>query len=203
MTCPTLAGFEEAFDGSRVGRAVGRVKGTGRHQLNQVIHGNQWQPVLGATGHCRQFSLHQVADQALLAGLAAQRNANEWLADYGSPLRDQAMILALLEENDLAKGQREERLFTLSDQLAASPYLSTQERNSLFLAGRLGFTKPQANWQVSLTGSGGVRELNNQQSTLELDGKLLSSDLALTNQGEAPVYQQLTVSGYPHVPPAA
>jgi len=143
------------------------------------------------------------ADQALLAGLAAQRNANEWLADYGSPLRDQAMILALLEENDLAKGQREERLFTLSDQLAASPYLSTQERNSLFLAGRLGFAKPETNWQVSLTGSGGVRELNNQQSTLELDGKLLSSDLALSNQGEAPVYQQLTVSGYPQVPPAA
>ena len=48
-----------------------------------------------------------------------------------------------------------------------------------------------------------MRELNNQQSTLELDGKLLSSDLALSNQGEAPVYQQLTVSGYPQVPPAA
>ncbi len=54
--------------------------------------------------------------------------------------------------------------------LAASPYLSTQERNSLFLAGRLGFAKPEANWQVSLTGSGGVHELNNQQSTLALEG---------------------------------
>jgi len=142
------------------------------------------------------------ADQALLAGLAAQRNANEWLADYGSPLRDQAMILALLEENDLAKGKREERLFTLSDQLAASPYLSTQERNSLFLAGRLGFAKPDSNWQVSLTGSGGVQELNNQQPTLALEGKALSSDLSLSNQGETPVYQQLTISGYPQVPPA-
>lgn len=143
------------------------------------------------------------ADQALLAGLAAQRSAKEWLADYGSPLRDQAMILALLEENDLAKGKREERLFTLSDQLAASPYLSTQERNSLFLAGRLGLAQPEANWQVSLTGSGGVRELNNQQSTLQLDDKLLSSDLSLSNQGETPVYQQMTISGYPQVPPAA
>ncbi|MCX4063363.1 alpha-2-macroglobulin [Pseudomonas sp. S1Bt30] len=143
------------------------------------------------------------ADQALLAGLAAQRNTKEWLADYGSPLRDQAMILALLEENDLAKGKREERLFTLSDQLAASPYLSTQERNSLFLAGRLGFAQPEANWQVSLTGSGGEHELNNQQPTLALEGKLLSGDLALSNQGDTPVYQQLTLSGYPQVPPTA
>lgn len=143
------------------------------------------------------------ADQALQAGLATQRNANEWLADYGSPLRDQAMILVLLEENDLAKGKREERLFTLSDQLAASPYLSTQERNSLFLAGRLGFAKPEADWKVLLDGSGGVHELNNQQSTLDLEGKLLSGNLSLTNQSETPVYQQLTVSGYPQVPPTA
>jgi uncharacterized protein YfaS (alpha-2-macroglobulin family) len=139
------------------------------------------------------------ADQALQAGLATQRSAKDWLADYGSPLRDQAMILALLEENDLAKGKREERLFTLSDQLAASPYLSTQERNSLFLAGRLGFAQPEAAWKVLLNGSGGERELNNQQSTLDLEGKLLSGDLSLTNQGDTPVYQQLTISGYPQV----
>ena len=143
------------------------------------------------------------AGQALVAGLAATRKANDWLADYGSPLRDQALILALLQEYDLDKGQREERLFELSDQLAASPYLSTQERNSLFLAGRLGFATPDANWQVTLTGNGGVQTLNNQQSTLELQGKQLSSDLSLSNQGEAPVYQQLTLSGYPQVPPAA
>lgn len=35
------------------------------------------------------------ADQAMLAGLAAGRKGNEWLADYGSPLRDQALITAL------------------------------------------------------------------------------------------------------------
>jgi len=56
------------------------------------------------------------------------------------------MILALLEENDLAKGKREERLFELSDQMAASQWLSTQERNSLFLAGRTLLGKPEANW---------------------------------------------------------
>ncbi|WP_256832203.1 alpha-2-macroglobulin [Pseudomonas sp. Pse1] len=137
------------------------------------------------------------ADQALLAGLASTRQGNDWLADYGSPLRDQAMILALLEENDLAKGKREERLFELSDLLASNPWLSTQERNALFLAGRGLLGKPETAWKVVLDGSGGEYPLSNEQPALALEGQLLSSDMSLRNQGSEPVYQQLTISGYP------
>ncbi|MEG0243434.1 MAG: alpha-2-macroglobulin, partial [Pseudomonas sp.] len=143
------------------------------------------------------------ADQALLAGLAVKRKANEWLADYGSPLRDQAMILALLEENDLAKGKREERLFELSDQMAASPWLSTQERNSLFLAGRGLLGKPETNWTAQLSSGGETRELNNGQSGLKLEGPLLASPLTLRNPGSEPIYQQLSISGYPQHAPVA
>ncbi|MGO4000631.1 alpha-2-macroglobulin family protein [Pseudomonas fluorescens] len=137
------------------------------------------------------------ADQALLAGLASTRQGNDWLADYGSPLRDQAMILALLEENDLAKGKREERLFELSDLLASNPWLSTQERNALFLAGRGLLGKPETAWKVVFDGSGGEYPLSNEQPALALEGQLLSSDMSLRNQGSVPVYQQLTISGYP------
>jgi uncharacterized protein YfaS (alpha-2-macroglobulin family) len=143
------------------------------------------------------------ADQALIAGLAASRNSKDWLADYGSPLRDQALILALLEENDLAKGKREERLFELSDQLAASQYLSTQERNSLFLAGRGLLGKPEANWNAQLSSGDEIRELNNNQPGLKLEGALLASPLSLHNEGTEPVYQQLTISGYPQQAPVA
>ena len=142
------------------------------------------------------------AGQALVAGLAATRKANDWLADYGSPLRDQALILALLQEYDLDKGQREERLFELSDQLAASPYLSTQERNSLFLAGRSLLGKPEANWTAQLSSGTQTRELNNAQPGLKLQGPLLASPLTLSNAGSEPVYQQLTISGYPLQAPA-
>lgn len=141
------------------------------------------------------------AKQALLAGLAASRQPNDWLADYGSPLRDQALILALLEENDLGQGALEERLFELSDQLAASPYLSTQERNALFLAGRGLLGKPEANWSAQLSSGNETRELNNNQPGLKLEGPLLASPLSLRNEGSEPVYQQLTISGYPqHAP---
>ena len=143
------------------------------------------------------------ADQALVAGLAVTRKGDQWLGDYGSPLRDQALILALLEENDLMTGQREQRLFDLSDQLAASPWLSTQERNSLFMAGRDLLGKPQVDWSAQLTSGGQTRELNNRQSGIKLDGVLLNTPLSVRNQGNDTVYQQLTISGYPQQAPVA
>ena len=143
------------------------------------------------------------ADQALVAGLAVTRKGDQWLGDYGSPLRDQALILALLEENDLMTDQREQRLFELSDQLAASPWLSTQERNSLFLAGRDLLGKPEVDWSAQLNSGSQIRELNNRQSGLKLDGPQLSTPLSVRNEGVDTVYQQLTISGYPLQAPAA
>jgi hypothetical protein len=141
------------------------------------------------------------AEQALVAGLAATRKANDWLADYGSPLRDQALIFALLEENNLAADKREERLFELSDQLAATQWLSTQERNSLFLAGRGVLGKPEANWAAQLSSGNQTRELSNHQPGLKLEGATLASPLSLQNTGSTTLYQQLTISGYPQQPP--
>ncbi|WP_219062543.1 alpha-2-macroglobulin [Pseudomonas sp. UMAB-08] len=141
------------------------------------------------------------AEQALIGGLAATRKANDWLADYGSPLRDQALIFALLEENNLAADKREERLFELSDQLAATQWLSTQERNSLFLAGRGVLGKPEANWAAQLSSGTQTLELSNHQPGLKLEGATLASPLSLQNTGSTTLYQQLTISGYPQQPP--
>ncbi|WQG59056.1 alpha-2-macroglobulin [Pseudomonas sp. RTB3] len=141
------------------------------------------------------------AEQALIGGLAATRKPNDWLADYGSPLRDQALIFALLEENNLAADKREERLFELSDQLAATQWLSTQERNSLFLAGRGVLGKPEANWAAHLSSGNQTRELSNHQPGLKLEGATLASPLSLQNTGSTTLYQQLTIYGYPQQPP--
>ena len=83
------------------------------------------------------------ADLALEAGLAVQRDDTFWLGDYGSRLRDQAMILALLEENDLAADRREARLFDLADLLGSDNGLSTQERNALFSPGAACWASPK------------------------------------------------------------
>ena len=147
------------------------------------------------------------ADELLNAGLARGRERNNWLADYGSPLRDQALILALLEEHDLAGNRREERLFNLADEVAGQQWLSTQERNSLYLAGRNLLSKPEPSWSAALQSGSLAFELNNAQPGLKLDGSDLATPLSISNSaskpGDTPLYQQLTLSGYPRQAPAA
>ncbi|WNC09390.1 alpha-2-macroglobulin family protein [Pseudomonas coleopterorum] len=142
------------------------------------------------------------ADQALQAGLAASRSDADWLGDYGSPLRDQALVLALLQENDLSKATLEERLYTLSDLLASSSWLSTQERNALYLAGRTALASPQQPWAAQLQSAGTSHALTDAQPALKLADGALSEPLAVTSQTQQPLYQQLTLSGYPAQPPA-
>jgi uncharacterized protein YfaS (alpha-2-macroglobulin family) len=143
------------------------------------------------------------ADEALAAGLARSRAGDTWLADYGSPLRDQALILALLEEHELAAGSREQRLFALADEVASQQWLSTQERNALYLAGRHLLGKPEPNWRADLRSGAFEFELSNGRPGLKLDGSQLAEPLSISNPGSEALYQQLTLSGYPAKAPAA
>jgi uncharacterized protein YfaS (alpha-2-macroglobulin family) len=142
------------------------------------------------------------ADQALQAGLAAGRNDSDWLGDYGTPLRDQALILALLQENDLSTSTLEERLFTLSDLLAGNGWLSTQERNALYLAGRNALALPEQPWTAQVQSAGVSHLLSDAQPALKLADGALSESLTVTSQAQQPLYQQVTLSGYPVRPPA-
>ena len=143
------------------------------------------------------------AEQALAAGLAHSRDNRRWLGDYGSALRDQALILALLEEHDLAAGSREQRLFALADEVASQQWLSTQERNALYLAGRRLLAKPEPAWTAALNSGAFAFELSDAQPGLKLDGSELAAPLTISNAGDTPLYQQLTLSGYPAKAPAA
>jgi uncharacterized protein YfaS (alpha-2-macroglobulin family) len=143
------------------------------------------------------------ADEALALGLGLGRQRQEWLADYGSPLRDQALIYALLEENDLAASSRDQLLFTLAEERALQTYLSTQERNALFLAGRGLIKTPEKSWNAVLEAGGQVRELSNGHPALKLEGASLSEPLSLSTGFTDKLYQQLTISGYPTSAPAA
>lgn len=143
------------------------------------------------------------AEQALQQGLTLPRIGERWMADYGSPLRDQALILAILEEHDLAAGQREQRLFELADELAGQRWLSTQERNALFLAGRGLLGKPEQPWAAQLASGAFQFELSHQQPGIKLEHAELAEPLTVSNAGSAVLYQQLSVSGYPQQAPQA
>lgn len=67
-------------------------------------------------------------DEAMkLAVATPRRDENRWLGDYGSPLRDDALKLALLEENKLLPEVQNTLLSTLSEETYGQRWLSTQK----------------------------------------------------------------------------
>lgn len=74
-------------------------------------------------------------EEAIALALKTPRNSDEriWLGDYGSSLRDNALMLSLLEENKLLPDEQYTLLNTLSQQAFGERWLSTQESNALFL----------------------------------------------------------------------
>ncbi len=91
------------------------------------------------------------------------------MADYGSDLRDQAQILALLQEYDLAESEQVKRMFALADRLNSRRWLSTQERNALFMAARAQLRTADSNWQAELQSSGQSIPLSADHSLQLLD----------------------------------
>lgn len=70
-----------------------------------------------------------------LALTTPRQDANRWLGDYGSELRDDALKLALLEENKLLPEAQNTLLSHLADEAYGQRWLSTQESNALFWPG--------------------------------------------------------------------
>ncbi|WP_140185039.1 hypothetical protein, partial [Vibrio parahaemolyticus] len=71
----------------------------------------------------------------VIDGLKKQRSRYSYVGDYGSVIRDDAMIVALLNEYNLMPKSRDQKLQVLSNNLISQRYFSTQESNALYLAG--------------------------------------------------------------------
>ncbi|POT60052.1 hypothetical protein C3432_04965 [Citrobacter amalonaticus] len=140
------------------------------------------------------------SEQAIALALKTPRNdERQWMADYGSALRDNALMLSLLEENKQQPDAQNALLNTLSEQAFGQRWLSTQESNALFLAARSLEDLP-GNWQVQTSLS--AQPLSGDKAqTRNLDADELAA-LQVTNNGGQPLWLRLDVSGYPHSVPA-
>lgn len=135
------------------------------------------------------------SQQALTLGLQTKRDDRHiWMADYGSDLRDKAMMLSLLEENKLLPEQQNQLLQALSNLAYSQRWLSTQESNSLFLAGRHWQTA-KGDWQAQTSFSSEPLAAG-QSMTRNLDADRLSA-LQVTNTGTENLYLRLDTVGYP------
>jgi uncharacterized protein YfaS (alpha-2-macroglobulin family) len=139
------------------------------------------------------------SQQALEVALKTPRiESQNWIADYGSQLRDNALMLALLQENKILPDAQNTLLNALSQQAFSQRWLSTQESNALFLAGRSLQTLSGA-WQATTTLAEQPVQSDKPQVT-NVDGDRLAA-LQVTNSGTGPLWVRLDSSGYPQVAP--
>lgn len=139
---------------------------------------------------------------ALATALATKLQSRSYLGDYGSPVRDMALMVHLLMENKLLEKQAVAMSFQLAELIADKQWLSTQERNALFLAG-IALEKNQGPaWQAELLL--GASRLSLQQAS-SYRKTLTAADIQAKTQlrlhSKQPLYASALIRGYSETPP--
>ncbi|ALV91389.1 MULTISPECIES: alpha-2-macroglobulin family protein [Pantoea] len=143
----------------------------------------------------------QRAQLALAQGIGLERKPNSWLGDYGSPVRDRALILSLLTENKLLPDMQGPLLIDLAKAVHGQRWFSTQENNALFLAARTLQQHKGEQWQASLQGRSEPLS-SNQAINMGIDEAQLRQGLSVKSDNASPLYGTLNVVGYPRTAPS-
>ncbi|MEN1940608.1 alpha-2-macroglobulin [Luteimonas sp. MJ246] len=145
--------------------------------------------------------------KALDAAFAWKGERPGWLGDYGTPLRDAALMQALVREHDLATPKRSAGLRTLGLELDARRkarwfYLSTQEQSALARLGRALAGTPGRTFAGTLS-EGRLEEALEpmRRFSRSYGHQALAAGVRLVPEGEAPLYASMDVAGIPRAAP--
>ncbi|WP_373874233.1 alpha-2-macroglobulin family protein [Aeromonas hydrophila] len=162
----------------------------------QADHARSGLPLLHLSLALSAMGDEQNAAKALSRALATERG-DDYLGDYGSPLRDEALELSLLRQHKLAAERWSALSAKVADSLAHRQWLSTQERLALL---RLARFDPAADWQARMTSSLGSGSLSGSAPLQQGAPEALAAS-AITNEGKGSLYVQRTLIGYPEQAP--
>ncbi len=163
----------------------------------QADHARSGLPLLHLSLALSAMGDEQNAAKALSRALATERG-DDYLGDYGSPLRDQALELSLLRQHKLAAERWPALSAKVADTLAHRQWLSTQERLALL---RLARVDPAVDWQARVASSLGSGSLSGSAPLQQGTPESLAAS-AVTNEGKGSLYVQRTLVGYPEQAPA-
>ncbi|WP_429073699.1 alpha-2-macroglobulin family protein [Aeromonas veronii] len=163
----------------------------------QADHARSGLPLLHLSLALSAMGDEQNAAKALSRALAIERG-DDYLGDYGSPLRDEALELSLLRQHKLAAERWPTLSAKVADTLAHRQWLSTQERLALL---RLARFDPAADWQARVTSSLGSGSLSGSAPLQQGAPEALAAS-TVTNEGKGSLYVQRTLVGYPEQAPA-
>ncbi|WP_421283811.1 alpha-2-macroglobulin family protein [Aeromonas veronii] len=163
----------------------------------QADHARSGLPLLHLSLALSAMGDEQNAAKALSRALATERG-DDYLGDYGSPLRDEALELSLLRQHKLAVERWPALSAKVADTLAHRQWLSTQERLALL---RLARFDPAVDWQARVTSSLGSGSLSGSAPLQQGAPEALAAS-SVTNEGRGALYVQRTLVGYPEQAPA-
>lgn len=129
----------------------------------------------------------------------------EWLGDYGSRIRDQALGYALMQRHQVSHARRENLMIDLANDFNNRQYFSTQERLALFLAaraagGNAGGGNDQG-WRATLTTADKAESLSSKETEQRsLSVAALKKGVSLSNQSENALFVEVATQGYPVKP---
>lgn len=148
-------------------------------------------------------------DKAIAEGFAKEGARPRYLADYGTQLRDDALMIALTHERGLAKPEYDARVARLGRELDARRnagwlWLSTQEQMALARLGK-GLMADQEARVAGEWFEGGVGEAVGPARLFgrSFGYETLAQGVRFVPRGEPPLYASLEVAGVPRTAPAA
>jgi uncharacterized protein YfaS (alpha-2-macroglobulin family) len=125
----------------------------------------------------------------------------DWLGDYGTHIRDNALAYALMQRHQIAHARRENLLLDLAGEFDRHRYYSTQERLALFLAARAAGGDAEQSWTVSLqTGKQSETITAKASEQRSFDVATLKRGIAITSKSTQPLFVEVAVQGYPVKP---
>ncbi|MEZ5535928.1 MAG: alpha-2-macroglobulin [Thiolinea sp.] len=139
--------------------------------------------------------------EAIQRGLQMSRGKDVYLGDYGSQVRDRAMMLYQLLLNKQTVDNLNEQVSALSDLIQERNYFSTQEQVFIFLLGRELDKRANTNWAAQLVVNGQTLDLSQAGSYLRALSAEDFSGLKLISKHDAPLYVSLNIQGYPEQAP--
>lgn len=143
-------------------------------------------------------------ERALTAGLVAAMQPDYRYVSYGSKVRDLALAIFWLLEAERPSEYWIELLDNLQEQLGKRRWLSTQERNALFLAGQALVAKGEQPLDLTLLlGSEQVSLQAVEGYARSLQGEQAAAPLKIENTGTTDAYVSLRLNGRTATEPSA
>lgn len=142
------------------------------------------------------------AKAAIDAGLKKPRLNDYWWGDYGTGLRDAALMYVLLQKHELNPDGRENLVTQVAGEIEKKRYLSTQEKLAVFLLGRSFANQETGEWAAEMTGRDkGIGGKGTQFAALAAGE--LSSGVKLKNTHKERLFVELNLAGNPAKMPDA